>query len=77
MIKIIVNYDYFVLLHFRYDLCFGVAEFLEPYKPRPETSAAVARNLVANALGLKTRVPKEKRDEERKKLKEAKGNLNV
>lgn len=47
-------------------------EFLQPYKPRPETSAAAARRLVAGALGLQTRVPKEKRDKERQQLKEAK-----
>jgi len=50
-----------------------VSEFLQPYKPRPETSASVARNLVAGALGLQTRVSKAQRDIERKRLKEAKG----
>ena len=52
---------------------FDLAEFLEPYKPRPETTAAVARNLVANALGLKNRVSREKQKEDRQKLKDAKG----
>ena len=51
-------------------------EFLQPYKPRPETSAQVARNLVAGALGLRNNVSKEKRDEERKKLAQAKGMSN-
>ncbi|XP_076467355.1 uncharacterized protein LOC143298347 isoform X2 [Babylonia areolata] len=46
-------------------------EFLQPFKPRPQTSAVAARRLVAGALGLKSNVPKEKRDEERKALKEA------
>lgn len=48
-------------------------EFLQPYKPRPETTAAAARRLVAGALGLATNVSKEKRDKERQQLKEAKG----
>jgi len=46
-------------------------DFLQPYKERPETSAAVARNLVAGALGIRANIDKEKRNEERKKLKEA------
>ena len=50
-----------------------IAAFLEPYKPRPVTTAAVARNLVTNALGLSARIPREKRDEERRKLREARG----
>ena len=48
-------------------------EFLQPYKPRPETVASVARNLVAGALGLQSNVPREVRAEERRRLKEAKG----
>ncbi|XP_052251553.1 uncharacterized protein LOC127858433 isoform X1 [Dreissena polymorpha] len=47
-------------------------EFLQPYKPRPETTAAAARRLVAGALGIATNVSKEKRDRERQQLKEAK-----
>ncbi|XP_013412988.1 protein NETWORKED 2D [Lingula anatina] len=47
-------------------------EFLQPYKPRPETTAAAARRLVAGALGIATNVPREKRELERKQLKEAK-----
>ena len=50
-----------------------VLEFLQPYKPRPETSAMAARRLVAGALGLATGVSREKREMERKQLKEAKG----
>ena len=52
------------------------SEFLEPYRARPETTAAVARNLVTGALGLKTRVPREKRDAERNRLREARGKSN-
>lgn len=48
-------------------------EFLQPYKARPETTAAAARRLVSGALGLKTKVTKEQREAERKKLREAKG----
>ncbi|XP_045190721.2 dentin sialophosphoprotein-like isoform X2 [Mercenaria mercenaria] len=47
-------------------------EFLQPYKPRPETSAMAARRLVAGALGIATGVSREKREMERKQLKEAK-----
>ena len=54
-----------------------LTEFLQPYKPRPETSASVARNLVAGALGLRPPISKEKRAEERKKLLEAKGSFFV
>ncbi|KAK3595306.1 hypothetical protein CHS0354_004455 [Potamilus streckersoni] len=47
-------------------------EFLQPYKPRPESSAAVARRLVTGALGLAPpRISKEKREQERKQLQEA------
>ena len=46
---------------------------MEPYRPRPETTAAVARSLVTGALGLKSNLTREQRDQERKKLKEAKG----
>ncbi|XP_002742336.1 uncharacterized protein LOC100378849 [Saccoglossus kowalevskii] len=45
---------------------------LQPYKPRPETSAMAARRIVSGALGIKSSVSREKRDAERKKLKEAK-----
>ena len=48
-------------------------EFLQPYKPRPETSATAARRLVAGALGLATNVSREKRDLERQQLRQAKG----
>ncbi|CAH1259417.1 R3HCC1L [Branchiostoma lanceolatum] len=48
------------------------AEFLQPFKPRPAASAMVARRLVSGALGVRANIPKEKREEERRKLKEAK-----
>ena len=50
-----------------------LVEFLQPYKARPQTSASVARKMVTGALGIKAQIPKEQRDEERRKLKEARG----
>ncbi|XP_064603293.1 coiled-coil domain-containing protein R3HCC1L-like [Liolophura sinensis] len=47
-------------------------EFLQPYKARPQTSASAARRLVTGALGLAPRVSKEKREQERQQLREAK-----
>jgi hypothetical protein len=47
-------------------------EFLLPYKARPVTVASVARNMVTGALGLQSRVSKEKRAEERQKIRDAK-----
>ncbi|XP_060069532.1 uncharacterized protein LOC132549603 isoform X2 [Ylistrum balloti] len=47
-------------------------EFLQPYKPRPETSALTARRLVTGALGLASKVSREQRDLERQKLRQAK-----
>lgn len=49
-----------------------ITEALLPYKPRPATSAALARRLVSGALGLKVNVPHEVREAERQKLKDAK-----
>ncbi|GAB1604011.1 coiled-coil domain-containing protein R3HCC1L-like [Argonauta hians] len=46
-------------------------EFLQPYKPRPETSAITARRMVTGALGLTPQISKQKRDQERQQLKEA------
>ncbi|XP_041371063.1 coiled-coil domain-containing protein R3HCC1L-like [Gigantopelta aegis] len=48
------------------------AEFLQPYKARPQTSAVAARRLVSGALGIQASIPREKRELERKQLKEAK-----
>ncbi|XP_051837782.1 coiled-coil domain-containing protein R3HCC1L [Antechinus flavipes] len=47
------------------------AEFLQPAKPRPETSAALARRLVISALGVRSQRTKAERDAELKKLQEA------
>lgn len=48
-------------------------EMFETRKPRPVTSAALARRLVSGALGLKVNASKEQREIERNMLKEAKG----
>ncbi|GFS37994.1 coiled-coil domain-containing protein R3HCC1L [Nephila pilipes] len=47
------------------------ASHSEPAKPRPVTSAALARRLVSGALGLKVQATKEQRELERNMLKNA------
>ncbi|PNI82090.1 R3HCC1L isoform 2 [Pan troglodytes] len=47
------------------------AEFLQPAKERPETSAALARRLVISALGVRSKQSKTEREAELKKLQEA------
>ncbi|XP_006880108.1 PREDICTED: coiled-coil domain-containing protein R3HCC1L [Elephantulus edwardii] len=47
------------------------AEFLQPAKERPETSAALARRLVISALGVRSKQSKAEREAELKKLQEA------
>ncbi|XP_006831292.1 PREDICTED: coiled-coil domain-containing protein R3HCC1L isoform X2 [Chrysochloris asiatica] len=47
------------------------AEFLQPAKDRPETSAALARRLVISALGVRSKQSKSQREAELKKLQEA------
>ncbi|XP_054437301.1 coiled-coil domain-containing protein R3HCC1L [Pteronotus mesoamericanus] len=47
------------------------AEFLQPAKERPETSAALARRLVVSALGVRSKQSKTEREAELKKLQEA------
>lgn len=49
------------------------SEFLMPYKPRPQTSASVARRLVSGALGMRVNVDAAQRGKELQMLKEAKG----
>ncbi|XP_064465548.1 R3H and coiled-coil domain-containing protein 1-like isoform X2 [Ornithodoros turicata] len=48
------------------------AEFMQPFKPRPQTSASVARRLVSGALGLRVQVQPEQRRRELQAIKEAK-----
>ncbi|KAM6186188.1 coiled-coil domain-containing protein R3HCC1L isoform 2-T2 [Rhynchocyon petersi] len=47
------------------------AEFLQPAKERPETSAALARRLVISALGVRSKQSKTEREAELKKLQKA------
>ncbi|XP_062436388.1 coiled-coil domain-containing protein R3HCC1L [Rhea pennata] len=47
------------------------ADFLQPAKERPETTAALARRLVIGALGVRSNQTRAQRDAERKKLQEA------
>jgi hypothetical protein len=51
------------------------AEFLQPYRVRPETCAALARRLVTGALGVRLNTTREEREAERKILNEARGNV--
>lgn len=47
---------------------------LQPYRPRPETCAALARRLVTTALGVRLKTAPEERENEKRVLREAKGN---
>ncbi|KAM7103657.1 coiled-coil domain-containing protein R3HCC1L isoform 2-T3 [Ciconia maguari] len=47
------------------------ADYLQPAKERPETSAALARRLVIGALGVRSNQTPAQRDAERRKLQEA------
>ncbi|KAK6639237.1 hypothetical protein RUM43_007507 [Polyplax serrata] len=47
------------------------AEFLQPYKPRPDTCPALARRLVTGALGVKLPTSREEREAEKKLLTKA------
>lgn len=49
---------------------------MKPFKARPETSAILARRLVAGALGIKSKASKETIENERRILREAKGKRN-
>lgn len=49
------------------------AEFLQPYRSRPETCAALARRLVTGALGVKLATARQEREHEKNILREAKG----
>lgn len=48
------------------------AEFLQPYRNRPETCAALARRLVTGALGVKLATARQEREHEKTILREAK-----
>jgi len=46
---------------------------LQPYRQRPETCTALARRLVSGALGVKLPTAPQERENERRVLREAKG----
>ncbi|XP_051164572.1 hybrid signal transduction histidine kinase D isoform X2 [Leptopilina boulardi] len=48
------------------------SEFLQPYRNRPETCAALARRLVTGALGVKLATARQEREREKIVLREAK-----
>ncbi|XP_029171518.1 coiled-coil domain-containing protein R3HCC1L isoform X2 [Nylanderia fulva] len=48
------------------------AEFLQPYRNRPETCAALAKRLVTGALGVKLATARQEREHEKNVLREAK-----
>ena len=52
-----------------------LSESIHSFRPRPETCAALARRLVTGALGVKLPTAREEREEEKRVLKEARGNL--
>lgn len=47
---------------------------LQPYRQRPETCAALARRLVTGALGVRLKTSRTELENERRVLREAKGN---
>jgi len=53
---------------------FTYSDFLEPYKPRPETTASTARNLVHGALGLRRPSSDECTKEHKRRSKKSDGN---
>ena len=56
---------------------FAALDLMLPYKPRPQTSAHLARRLVTASLGIRTTITPEQRSAERKKLEEAKRKLFI
>lgn len=50
---------------------------LQPYRPRPETCAALARRLVTGALGVRLKTAAQERENEKRVLREAKGKINL
>lgn len=52
------------------------AEFLQPYRNRPETCAVLAKRLVSSALGVKLATARQEREHEKNVLREAKGKKN-
>lgn len=52
------------------------AEAMQPYKARPETCAALARRLVTGALGVRLKTAAAERENEKRVLREAKGEFS-
>lgn len=48
-------------------------DYLKPYKPRPQTTSLVASKLIGASLGLNNLLTSEKANEEKLKLKNARG----
>ncbi len=48
-----------------------LVSYLQPYKPRPQTTSFVASRLIGASLGLNSLIPKEKLKMERKKIDNA------
>lgn len=51
-----------------------LSESIQSFRPRPETCAALARRLVTGALGVKLPTARQEREEEKRVLREARGN---
>ncbi|KAF4518276.1 hypothetical protein B566_EDAN005844 [Ephemera danica] len=47
------------------------SQFLQPYRPRPETCTALAKRMVSSALGVRLNTSREEREKERTLLREA------
>jgi hypothetical protein len=50
-----------------------LTDHLKPYKPRPQTTSLVASKLIGHSLGLNNLLTSEKANEEKLKLKNARG----
>ena len=50
-----------------------INDYLKPYKPRPQTTSLVASKLIGASLGLNNLLTSEKTNEEKLKLKTARG----
>ena len=48
-------------------------DLLQPYKERPKTTNLVANRLVAGALGVKSKMSREEKQNEREKIKAERG----
>lgn len=68
--------EFFICHHISAPCCsFHHLDYLLPAKDRPQTSAVLARRLVIGALGVKSKLTKEQREAESRKLQEARGTI--